>query len=147
MVTELLEQYLSPEQVAGYLLRHYKIRISHETIDRYIYSNPQRKKALKKFLHQGHKLKRKAYGSGARASRTPNRTPICERPKIVEQKKRIGDWECGTIFGSDRKNALITVVERKSLFTLKATVEHRKASQVSQAMIRILKYISRDLYT
>jgi len=58
---------------------------------------------------------------------------------VVDERKRLGDWECDTIFGGDRKSAIVTVVERKSLFTLMAVVKQKTAKQVSQTMIRMLK--------
>ena len=96
MIEQLVKQYLSPEQVCGYLKEHHSISLSHETIYRYIYEDKGRHQALKPFLRQGNKLRRKRYGSGARASKIPNRVCITDRPKIVEEKTRIGDWECDT---------------------------------------------------
>jgi len=75
----------------------------------------------------------------ARSRLIPNRTPISKRPKVVENKSRIGDWECDTVIGKDRKSALVTVVERKSLFFTMAIVKRKTAEQVSHAMIKILK--------
>ena len=40
---------------------------------------------------------------------------------------------------ADRKCVLVTLVERKSLFTLMAIVKRKTAEQVSRAMIRLLK--------
>lgn len=139
MVVQLLKQYLSPEQVSNYLWRHHQVCISHETIYRYIYSDKSRTQALKPYLRQGKKVRRKRYGSGARVSLIPNRITIQERPQIVEDKRRIGDWECDTVIGKDRKSVLVTLVERKSLFTLMAIVKRKTAEQVSRAMIRLLK--------
>ena len=97
MIELLVKQYLSPEQVSGYLKEHHNISLSHETIYRYIYEDKGRHQALKPFLRQGNKLRRKRYGSGARASKIPNRVCITDRPKVVEKKTRIGDWECDTL--------------------------------------------------
>ena len=117
MIVQLIQQYLSPEQVSGYLKKHHGLSISHETIYRFIYSNRARKGALKPFLRQGHKHRRKRYGSGARASRIPGRVCITEPPDVVENKERLGDWECDTVIGKDRKSVLVTVVVRKSFFS------------------------------
>ena len=54
-------------------------------------------------MRHGAKNYRKAYGSGARVSKIPNRVCITERPAIVEEKSRIGDWECDTVIGLDPK--------------------------------------------
>jgi IS30 family transposase len=41
---------------------------------------------------------------------------IDARPKVVEDKYCIGDWEMDTIIGSHHRGAIITVVERKSKY-------------------------------
>ena len=138
-VMSLLQSYLSPEQVSGYLKRHEGLSICHETIYRFIFQNAIRKKMIKPYLRQGAKTRRKAYGSGARASRIPNRVSITERPSIVDERRRIGDWECDTIFGKDRKSALVTLVERKTLFTVMTYVQRRTSSRVCSAIIRLLE--------
>lgn len=139
MIEQLIQNYLSPEQVSGYLKKHHDISISHETIYRYIYTDKVRHKTLKPFMRHGAKNYRKAYGSGARVSKIPNRTCITERPAIVDDKTRIGDWECDTVIGHDRKSVLVTVVDRASLYTCCSRVFSRKAKTVSAAIIRILK--------
>lgn len=139
LVEQLIRLYLSPEQVSGYLKKHHDIAISHETIYRYIYADKKRHKALKPFMRHGTKNYRKAYGTGARVSNIPNRICITERPKVVEEKIRIGDWECDTVIGHDRKSVLVTVVDRATLFTCCSRVFSRKAKTVSAAIIRMLK--------
>jgi len=139
LITQLVRQYLSPEQVSGYLKQHHALSLSHETIYRFIYSDPTRKAALKPFLRQGGRSRRKRYGSGARASCIPNRISITERPHEVDKKERLGDWECDTVIGQDRKSVLVTVVDRVSLYTVCSRVLSRSAHVVSQAIIRILR--------
>jgi IS30 family transposase len=139
VITHLLRQYLSPEQVSGYLQQHHAVRLSHETIYRFIYSDATRKAQLKPFLRQGGKSRRKRYGSGARASCIPNRVCITKRPQEVEEKTRLGDWECDTVIGKDRKSVLVTVVDRASLYTVCSRVLSRSARVVSQAIIRLLR--------
>ncbi|QTN27113.1 hypothetical protein HZ993_17660 [Rhodoferax sp. AJA081-3] len=36
----------------------------------------------------------------------------------MDSKKRIGDWEGDTVIGGGRKGVLVTLVERKSRYTL-----------------------------
>ena len=139
VIQQLLRQYLSPEQVSGYLKKHHDIYLSHETIYRYIYRDGKRKAALKPFLRQGGKHRRKRYGSGARASSIPHRVSITERPQVVEEKTRLGDWECDTVIGKDRKSVLVTVVDRASLYTVCSRVLSRSAHVVGDAIIRLLR--------
>jgi len=139
LITQLVRHYLSPEQVSGYLKDHHALSLSHETIYRFIYSDGTRKAELKPFLRQGGRFRRKRYGSGARASCIPNRVSITERPQVVDQKARLGDWECDTVIGKDRKSVLVTVVDRASLYTVCSRVLSRSAHVVSQAIIRLLR--------
>ncbi|MGA0351093.1 MAG: IS30 family transposase [bacterium] len=142
-----IQKYWSPEQVSGDLKKNHDIHISHETIYRYIYSDKARKDRLKPFLRQGKKLRRKKYGSGARASNIPNRVPITGRPAIVAERERLGDWECDTVIGSDRKSVLVTLVDRKTLFTLSTKIPRKTARNVSDAMIRMLKPYKEKVHT
>ncbi len=138
LIEEKLRKYWSPEQISGDLKLNHEIEISHETIYQYIYSDAARKMEFKPFLRQGMKLRRRKYGSGARVSNIPNRIPITERPAIVELKERLGDWECDTVIGTDRKSVLITLVDRATLFTLSEKIPRKTARNVSKAMIRML---------
>ncbi len=57
-------------------------------------------------------------GKNDRRGQIKNRISIEQRPEIVEQKARIGDWEGDTVIGKGHKGALLTLVERKTLYTL-----------------------------
>jgi len=146
MVT-LLKRYLSLEQISAYLKARHTITLSHETICRFIYANRHTHGTLRKYVRHGGKRRHKRYGLGARASRIPNRMPIEARPPIVAQKGRIGDWECDTLVGGDRKRALVTVVERQSLFTLCAPVPQKTAESVQQAIVRLLTPVAHQVKT
>ncbi len=56
----------------------------------------------------------------------------------MAKKERLGDWECDTVIGNDRKSVLVTVVDRASLYTVCSRVLTRLADVVSQAIIRLL---------
>ncbi len=137
-IVSLIQQYLSPEHVSGYLKEHHGVSLSHETIYRFIYNDPERHATLKHYLPQGHKHRRIRYGSGARASKIPNRVSITEHPVIVKEKQHLGDWEGDTVIGLDKKSVLVTVVDRASLFTCCSRVYSRTADVVYRAIIRLL---------
>jgi IS30 family transposase len=65
-------------------------------------------------LRQAHKKRRKKYGSKDKRGQLCNRVSIDQRPDIVDEKSRIGDWEIDTVMGQNHKGALVTIVERKS---------------------------------
>ncbi len=90
--------------------------------------------------HQ-HKKYRKRYGSPSPTRTGPikNRTFIDDRPKIVEEKKRVGDWEIDTIIGKNRKQSIVTIVERVSKKTVCKKITSKKAELTKQATINGLK--------
>jgi len=67
---------------------------------------------------------------------------IDERPAIVDEKNRIGDWEIDTIIGKNRKQAVVTIVERKSKKAVLKKVEFKTAELVSNATISGLEPFS-----
>ena len=136
----------SPEQVSGWLHRHHIIQVSHEWIYQYILVDKQAGGDLYRHL-RCQKKRRKRYGSYDRRGKLPNRVSIEERPTIVAKRQRIGDWEVDTIVGKGHHQAIITLIERKSRFSLLSKVEQRTADQVSKALIDLLMPVSNHLHT
>jgi IS30 family transposase len=63
---------------------------------------------------------------------------IDERPAVINEKLRLGDWEADTVIGKGHKGVLVTLAERKSLKTLITHVGSKHAEPVTQAIIRLL---------
>lgn len=146
-----IQQEHSPEQIAGRMKvdPHYLgITISHERIYQHIWQNKDSGGKLYQYLRiAGHKKKRKRYGKQDFRGKIPNRVGIEQRPKIVDHKKRIGDWEADTIIGQHHRGAVVTIVERKSQFALLAQVNRKTADAVCQQMIRILRPFRHRVHT
>jgi len=123
----------SPEQVTGRLEREQEIRISHERIYQYIYADQRSGGDLHRCL-RCQKARRKRYGAYDRRGWIPNRVLIDERPAIVEAKRRFGDWEGGTVIGKGHRGALVTLVERKSLYAVIRAIR-RKTAQAMRAAV------------
>src|SRR5215210_6142096 len=132
-VEQLLGQQWSPEQISGRLKLEQKPSVSHERIYQHIYRDKRRGGTLYLNL-RCRKQRRKRYGSYDRRGQLPNRRSIDERPTIVEQKRRTGDWEADTIIGRQHKGAIVSIVERKSKLTRLAKVKQNTAELVGQAM-------------
>jgi IS30 family transposase len=149
-VWELIETKLrmdwSPEQVSGWLNRHHAIQVSHEWIYQHILADKQAGGDLYCHLRCQKKC-RKRYGSYDRRGILPNRVSIEERPAIVEERTRIGDWEVDTIIGKKHRQAIVTLTERKSRFALLRKVDRRTANQVGNAVIALLQPATDRLYT
>ena len=131
--TALLELQWSPEQIAG------KLPVSHETLYQYVYADKASGGKLWKNL-RCQKQKRKRYASGLdRRGQIPNRRPLSERPLHIEGRKQVGHWECDTVIGANHKQAIVTVVERKSGYAVIAKVSNKTSDLVGAAIIRVLK--------
>ena len=135
----LLEQW-SPEQISGHAA------ISPETVYQRVYANKRAGGLLWKNL-RSQKLRKKRYGKVERRGTIPNRVSIDDRAAIVETRSRLGDWEADTVIGKNHRQAIVSIVERKTGFTLIQKVERKTALAVSQAMIGLLKPHQKKVYT
>ena len=129
----------SPEQVSGWLSAERGIAISHGRIYRHVWADKSQGGGLYKHLRHSHKKRKKQYGSKDKRGQTGNRVSIDDRPAVVEQKARIGDWEIDTVVGKNHQGALVTIVDRVSKFTLITKVGSRHAEVVTAATIALLK--------
>jgi IS30 family transposase len=146
LIESLLRQDWSPEQVSGWLSKEKRVGVSHERIYHYIYADKARGGTL--FHHlRCRKLRRKRYGSYNRRGQMPNCRSIEERPQIVEQRKRVGDWEADTIIGKNHQQAILSLVERKSKLCLLKKVERNTALAVEQAIEELLRPLAAKVYT
>lgn len=146
-IRKLIEQDLSPEQVSSYLEMHRGLRLHHETIYQFIYRDKGHGGELHKHLRIANKPYRKRYGKYDRRGQIKNRVSIDERPKVVNEKSRIGDWEGDTIIGKGHKGALLTLVERKTLFTVIVPLTGKNAEQLKQAVIEVLTPLKERVLT
>jgi IS30 family transposase len=90
----------SPEQIVAMLRIEYprdtRMRVSIETIYRWVYLEARHGGRLHRHLRRGHNYRRrqKRYGSGRRF--IADRVGIEARPQIVADRSRFGDWEGDT---------------------------------------------------
>ena len=70
----------------------------------------------------------------------PNRVDITERPQVVDARERLGDWEGDTIHGQNAH--LVTLVDRKSRFTLAKRVLRKTKEDVADAMMELLRKVT-----
>lgn len=148
IVESKLSLQWSPEQISGWLERESgQPVISYERIYQHIWQDKHRGGNLYQHLrHRGKKYNRRGTSKAGRGC-IPNRIDIDQRPAIVEQKKRIGDWELDTIIGAYHKGAIVSMVDRASKLTKLVKVENKAAQGVTQALIHALKPIEKHVLT
>ena len=145
-VEELIRDEWSPEQVVGRLEMEQGVSISHEWIYQYIYADKHSGGDLYRSL-RCQKARRKRYGTYDRRGIIPNQTSIDDRPAIVDARKRFGDWEGDTVIGKGHRGALVTLVERKSLYTVIQAVPRKTAEAVRHAVTQGLAPHKDRVYT
>lgn len=140
---KLLEKW-SPEQISG-VLRSNHILISHESIYRHIWADKKTGGILYTHLRRrGKKYNRRGAKTAGRGC-IPNRLDIQKRPKIVEKKSRLGDWEGDTIIGAKQQGVILSLVDRKSKYTLLAKMNGKHADQVPSLIKDCLKRLPKKI--
>lgn len=147
LIKGYLKQDWSPEQIAGRLEKEGVIKLHHETIYQYILADKQAGGTLYKHLRHQHKPYRKRYGSAHNRTGIPNRVDIEHRPQEANERQRVGDWEADTIIGKNHKGAIMTLDERKSKLRLATPLHSKKAPQVKEATIALLRPIAQFVKT
>ena len=142
-----LEKHWSPEQIANRLkLENYPIQLSYKTIYRAIYAamfdTPEQKRstgnrgAIRKLRHKGKPRRKKDYVSNR--GKIPISHELAERPVEANERRRLGDWEADTVWGKNQKNALLTLVDRKSRYLLCRKLSKLDCNQVEEALTMLL---------
>jgi len=136
---QLSQEQWSPEQIKGYCDKNNIPMISHERIYQFIWQDKAAGGDLYGHLRTGHKKQRRRYGSGKATFQTiKNRVFIDQRPEVINNKQRYGDWEIDTIVGKNNKGAIVTLVERKSAFTLMAKLSGKNADELARTVVNLM---------
>lgn len=132
-----LQDEWSPEQISGWLKREHFAPVSPEWIYRHILKDKAHGGNLHHHL-RCRKRRRKRYGSSDRRGQLVNRISIDARPALVNERRRVGDWEVDTIIGVGHQQALVSLTERYSRLTLLQKVTRKTAEEVSAAVRTLL---------
>lgn len=139
-IEEKINTEFSPEQISGSMKNEIDVKVSTETIYKHLLKDKAGGGQLYKKLRTANgKRNRKRYGKKDRRGGIPERVGIEQRPKIVEQKKRFGDWEADLVSGSHHRGYLVTLVERKSKYTIIGHVKKKTKDMVAEEIIRMLE--------
>jgi len=132
LVEDGLEKEWSPEQVSGVLLLKENISISKSTIYRHAHGNEKLEAHLR-----GAKAKRKR---DKKRERIHDRVMISQRPAVVEDRSRRGDWEGDTVRSSMRSTACIaTYVDRKTRLLVAGKLSAYRSELLNELTIKMFK--------
>jgi len=137
-IDDLLSKDLSPEQIAGRLKLEGKPTVSHERIYQYVWADKKSDGQLYKHLRRkGRKYRKRGAAKDSRGI-LKDRVSIEQRPTVVDEKVRIGDFEIDTVIGQNHKGAILTINDRVSSFVLIAKLNGKNASELAQKAVELL---------
>jgi IS30 family transposase len=135
LIIKLIQRDWSPEQISGRLKLENKVMISHETIYTFIKTDKMSGGRLYLHLRHGKRRRKKRFSIPRVRADILNRKHIQTRPAVINQRKRIGDWERDLMFGDSRSAALLTIVERKTLLTIIKVVKSKSPKEIAAKTI------------
>jgi len=124
----------SPEQIVGAWPDELP-RVSIQTI--YTYVKRERHNWIC-HLRQGRSRLSPSYRQPRKYQRIRDIKSIRERPEVVAERGRVGDWESDTIRGSDHQAGIATHVDRQTGYVVLAKVLNRSAEAYNQATLNAL---------
>ncbi len=139
-IKHLLSKYYSPEQITGRLkVLGWTDVPSTETIYRYIYADKAKDGRLHTYLRCQKTYRKRGYKAHDRGGQIANRKDISDRPNIIEQRQRLGDYEGDTVVGKRHQGVLVTLADRTTREVKIKALPNRKAILVAQTCIDLLK--------
>lgn len=129
----------SPEQIAGILARK-KRRIVASTIYRYI---KERAPHLKMYLRSQKGKYRRKHGTRIREKQREQakKRRIDERPKVVDRRGRIGDFEGDTLMGRDKRVRIVSFVDRKTGYLIAFLLPKMNAELLTSLSVKHFRRI------
>jgi IS30 family transposase len=102
---------------------------------------------FKSLRRKGKKYQSRSKDKQAGRGFIKNRVSIDERPQVVDDKSRVGDWEIDLVIGKGHSGALVTIIEHKTSFTVSTRVNDKSAETVTAATISLLKPYQKAVVT
>lgn len=133
-----LKEGWSPEQVAGRIKQKNLGSISYETIYQFVYEQSGGED-LRPLLKRRHKARQQKGVRKWQRLPNPNKPSIEGRPQVVETRSRLGDWEGDLVVSRESKEALVTMVERKSGYLCVEKIARKTVQHTAGVMSRRLK--------
>ena len=134
-IKKMLIDRKSPEQIAGVLKR-----VSASSIYRYI---KERAPHLKKHLRSKKGKYRRRRGTKIREKEREQakKRRIDERPKIVERRGRIGDFEGDTLMGRDKRVRIVSFVDRRTGYLIAFLLPKTNAELLTKLSVKHFRKI------
>lgn len=144
---KLLLQW-SPEQISNRIKIELDVSISHEKIYQFVKEDRDQGGLLYLNLRHGNRKRKKRFGGRDGYQGTiKNRVSIEERPEVINNRERIGDFEGDLIIGKDHQGKALTLVDRVSLLLKIEKLESKNAEHVAAIAIDSIKDVGTPVYS
>lgn len=148
-VDKRLQSHWSPDVIVAKLAQDYpdnlQMRVSIETIYRWVYQDAANGGVLYQCLTRCHHKRRHQHRYGACRGLIPGRVSIHLRPETVNQKQRVGDWEGDSVEGAKGTGLITTHVERKSRYLIAGKLANKTAAITSKVTCDAFRRIPKAL--
>lgn len=145
-VVSCLQKGWDPSMISGRMKAEGFITVCAETIYGWIYASTWAiAEKIYQYLRQGKKRRTKHTGRLSHRSKIPNRVSIHDRPSVVDDKARLGEWEGDSVI-YPYKYAINTLNERLSGLVAFTKLSRKTALMTANAMIKQLRrYIAHSV--
>jgi IS30 family transposase len=128
----------SPDQISGALARK-GLAVSHEAIYQHIARDKAAGGDLFRHLRiNGRRRYRRRVKSG-RGEKIPDRVDIENRPEVISNRSRYGDWEADLIQGAGGSGYILSVYERKTRVGKLHLLPDKSSEETMKGLITILQ--------
>lgn len=138
-VIGFLEQDYSPVQIVGRAKIEGLSCVSAERIYQFIWKDKKAGGSHYEHLRtQGKKYAKRGNTNGKRGQ-IVGRVDIDERPKVVDEKQRLGDLEMDLVIGAGQSGAILTINDRVTGMLKMAKIESKEAHIIETKSIELLQ--------
>ena len=131
---------MTPQIISEQARKQGRAFVCKETIYQHLYAEGKAGNPLWRFLPRAHRKRwrRCPRDDGRGKGRIRNQRRIDTRPAEVETRETFGHWEGDLINGAPGTGHLVTLVERKTRFTLIGRTQTKEAKEVTRSILRLL---------
>ncbi len=146
-VVKKIKQGFSPDEVAGVPSQALKGKtISYESIYDYIYNGEGKWEGLYHHLRKKHRRRIKQHARKSHKVPIPDRVSIHLRPRVIDQRKRVGDWETDSMKFKKQKASLSVQYERKLMLARIHKVKDGSMEETEKAISKSIKSLPGELF-
>ena len=132
--SKLTDEQWSPMQISKWLTLHGHEEVSHT----WIYQHIERDRLSGGSIHTNLRSGKYEPKNHDYKGKIPDRRTIDDRPEIIEDRARLGDYEIDLIVGTKNRGAIISMVDRCSRVCFLQKLTSKTALEVEESILNIL---------